>query len=139
MAAPTPARHPYAGALAALAGIGVAVMVYLQPEKLRAPAWVAYAAACALFLAGVSLLAPGAKVSRRLQAWLGVLLLACLLAPGAWIALASPAGRCQISLAGWFMTSPQWTCRAGFAAGSLFGLAIFVVMVRQAIRTGRTE
>lgn len=139
MAAPAPIRHPYAGALAALAGVAVAVLVYLQPQKLRAPAWVAYAAALAFVLAGLSLLAQGTRVSRRLQAWLGVVLLACLMAPAAWIAVASPAGRCQASWLGWFMTSPQWICRAGFAVATFFGAVIFVVMLRQAIRTGRSE
>jgi FtsH-binding integral membrane protein len=139
MPAPTSPRHPYVGALAVLAGAGVALMVSLQPHKLRAPAWVAYAAALAFVFAGVSMLAQASGASRRVLAWIGVLLVACLMAPVAWIAIAAPDGRCQVSFLGSFMPGTQWICRAGFMLGAAIGVLILVVMLRQAMRPTPSE
>src|SRR5688572_11208283 len=124
MPAALPPRHPYIGALAALAGVAVACMVYLQPDKLRAPAWVAYAAALAFFLAGMSMIAHAFDASRRLLAWIAVLLIACLVAPGLWIALAQPDGVCRMNLMGFFLPAPEWACRGFLLVCALVGVSI---------------
>lgn len=127
-------RHPVVGTLAMLAGLGIALAVHLQPDKLRAPAWVAYAAALAFFFAGVSLLAQAWGASRRLLAWTGVVLVACLLTPLLWIAVTNPQGRCRANFFGLSMPAPEWICRGGLAFFAVTGLLILVLAVRQALR-----
>ena len=132
-----PARHPAIGALFVLAGIGIGLMVHLQPQGLRAPAWVAYAAALSFSLAGLSLLLQAFDLSRRLQGWVIVLLVACLLTPLVWIAVANPDGTCEANLLGVFLPAPQWVCRTGIALMLLVGLLILALTVRHARRAPR--
>lgn len=132
-----PRKHPRIGALMVLAGAGLALMIHLHPEALRAPAWVAHAAALAFSLAGLALLAQAWNLSRRLQAWLAVVLIGCLLTPMLWIAMASPEGRCRVNILGWSAPAPEWICRSGFAFASVLGLLILALAVRQALRTRR--
>lgn len=130
----TAPRHPVVGAISALAGIGVALLVHLQPEKLRAPAWVAYAAAGAFFLAGVSMLAQAHGAPRRWLAWIALAVLACLLTPLAWIVVANPDGHCRANLLGWWIEAPAWSCRGGLAVALVVGLLMLVWAVRHALR-----
>jgi len=56
-AEPTRRQSIVVGIVAIAAGAGSALAIYLRPQALRAPAWVAYAAVATFVLAGASLLA----------------------------------------------------------------------------------
>jgi hypothetical protein len=64
-AEPTRKQAIAIGCAAIALGAGSAAAIYLHPEGLRAPAWVAYAAVSTFVLAGAALLA-GAFGARRL-------------------------------------------------------------------------
>ena len=137
----TPARDAprWLGPLMLLAGPAIGLMIHLHPERLRAPAWVAYAAALAFSLCGIALIAHRMRAPARVHAWLGVALLTCLLTPFAWIALAAEDGRCRVRMLGIDMPGGAWLCRAAFAAAAAIGLLMLVLAVRQALRTRRED
>jgi hypothetical protein len=119
------------GTVAIALGVLAAVMVHRHPEGLRAPAWVAYAAAATFPLAGAALIA-GALGAKRLVAWLGGLIVCGLLVPGLWVAL-GPGGReCSWSL-GFIIggAASELVCRTGFGLGALLCLIFLVLLVRR--------
>jgi hypothetical protein len=127
-AEPTRKQSLVAGGLAVAVGLGSSAAIVLHPESLRAPAWVAHAAASTFVVAGVALLA-GACGARRLMQWLGVLIACGLLVPTLWIAF-GPGGRnCSFSLA--FLSGPasELACRGAFGAGALLWLVFLVLLV----------
>jgi hypothetical protein len=126
--------HALAGPLSIAAAIGIASLVFLRPEQLNAPAWVAYAAAAAFFLAGVAMLALRAGASRRTTGWIVVALLACLLTPTFWIAVTDPVIGCSLDVLGWWIAGTGWACRGGFLVITAFGVLMLVLAVRQALR-----
>lgn len=132
-------RHPRIGALILAVGAGIALMIHLHPENLRAPAWVAYAAAGAFGIAGLMLLAQ-ARGWTRLQAALPPLLIACLLTPLLWIVAANPdGGRCRVDILGYSARAPEILCRAGLAVGAAIGLGILLLALRHAVRAWRAR
>jgi hypothetical protein len=134
------ARGQAPGLLAAGAGVAIALAVYLHPENLRVPAWVAYAAALAFFFAGCQLLARH-HGQRLLQAWLPAALVACLVAPPLWIAFGAGPRRCGFELATsvlrLFGVRSDLLCRVGFGIGAVLGLAILLLAIHHALRTMR--
>lgn len=126
--------HPLAAPLSMAAGMAIAVLVYIRPEKLNAPAWVAYAAAAAFFLAGVAMLARRAEASHRTTGWIVAGLLACLLTPTFWMAVTDPVRGCGLDVLGWWTVGTGWLCRAGFLVIAAVGLLVLVLAVRQALR-----
>ena len=112
-------RTQLIGAVAAVAtGLVIGVMVHVHPEGLRAPAWVAYAAASAFVLAGLCLLA-GAPGSARLQRWLGIAVTLPLLAVGSWVAFGPGERACSMSIPFLDSVAPEALCRGAFGAGSI--------------------
>jgi len=83
------------GWIAIAVGLGVALMVWLQPEHLRVPAWVVYAAAAVFVLAGLAILV---RTGSRLNTLLSALTVAGLLVPGAWVAFGPGSRECSFSL-----------------------------------------
>jgi hypothetical protein len=128
-------RGPLPGVLVAGAGVAIALAVYLRPENLRVPAWVAYTAALAFFLAGCQLLAMH-RGQRMLQACLPVALVACLVAPPLWIAFGPGPRRCGFAVASsllrLFGARSDLLCRVGFGIGALLAFAILLLAARQA-------
>lgn len=128
------------GWIAIAAGAFVAWMIHRHPEGLRAPAFVAYAAAAAFVLAGVSL-AAGERMRPFVQRWLGVVLVACLLTPAAWIAFGTGPRHCSVGVANGilqvFGAASETGCRVAFGVAAVLGVAILLLFVRQALRTGR--
>ena len=121
------------GLLVAAMGTGVMLLIYFQPQQLRAPSWVAYAAASTFVLAGMALVA-GALGARKLVAWLGVLTVAALMTPAVWIAFGPGARGCSFSLGFLSGAASEWACRGAFGLGALLGAAILFLMLRQALR-----
>jgi len=123
------------GSAVAVLGLVGALAMYLRPEGLRVPAWVAFSAMGAFVSVGGVLIA-GAFEARRLEAWLGVLTVLGLLVPGAWIALSSGPLNCSVSLPFLTTVAADWMCRGAFGLGTLLGLVILMLAVRRALRHG---
>ena len=124
------------GIVAIAAGAGTALAIYLRPQALRAPAWVAYAAVGTFVVAGASLIA-GALGAKRLARWLGVLIMCALLVPGSWIALGPGARDCSFSLGFLSGAASEFFCRVGFGLGALLCLAFLVLLLGAAFKANR--
>jgi hypothetical protein len=130
-------RGTLVGAAVAALGIGLSLAIFFRPQGLRAPAWVAYAAALAFVFAGCTL-AARARGQHRLQRWLPVAVLACLTLPGVWLAAGPGPRRCGIALAHGLVTMvgvrPDLACRLAFGAGALIAMGLVLLAARHAIR-----
>lgn len=107
-----------AAAACILAGLGVATMITLFPEGLKAPAWVAYAAAAAFVLCGFVI------ISADLRAWganraLIVALLLAMFAPPAWIAFGAGERACRLGGELFGIAATGLMCRVPFGVGAL--------------------
>ncbi len=93
----TERRQRLLGALlSTMAGSLAAAMIYLRPEGLHVPAWVAYAACAAFVFAGLTIMADEFAL-RRVHAWVVVACVASLLVPGAWVAFGPGVRKCSVS------------------------------------------
>lgn len=120
------------GWLAVIIGIGVGLAVWWQPQGLRAPAWVAYAAASSFVFAGLALLA---RSGSRWNSVLAAFTAAGLLVPATWVALGPGPRECTFSVTFFEGVAPGAVCRLAFGIGAL-GLA--VVLVALLVRAGRS-
>jgi hypothetical protein len=129
-----------AGAGIAALGAALALLAQVQPQQMRAPAWVVYTCALAFVFAGWIVVAR-ARGHAVLKAWLPVALLACLVAPVAWIAFGSGPRRCGIGvmrpMLRMFSAPPDLLCRIGFGVAAIVGLVLLLLAIRQAVRSGR--
>jgi hypothetical protein len=132
----TERRQRLLGALVStIAGLLTAAMIYLHPEELHVPAWVAYAACAAFVFAGLTITAHELALHRT-HAWLVVACVASLLVPGAWVAFGPGVRECSVSgplLSG---TSSDLMCRGAFALGAVIVATLLVWVVVQALRAG---
>ena len=130
--------HLGAGIGAMAAGGALAVAAYLQPQKLNAPAWVVFTAALAFVVAGL-LLAVRGRGYARLEAWLPVALLVCLVAPPLWIGFGSGSRRCGIAVFGNAVrllgVRADLPCRIGFGFAAVVGIGLLALAIRQAVRS----
>jgi|KBSMisStandDraft_5_1062788.scaffolds.fasta_scaffold03601_10 hypothetical protein len=129
---PSKGRRLAVGLFLIAVGAGTIALIFLQPQQLRVPAWVAYAAASTFPLAGVVLIA-GALGATRLVRWLGTLLVAGLLVPGLWTTFGPGPRDCSVYFGNIGAEASDWICRAGFGIGSIIGLAALVLLIRHAI------
>jgi hypothetical protein len=120
------------GVLLLAIGLGISLVIFLQPQQLRVPAWVAYAAASTFPLSGLALVA-GVLGASRLVIWLGILVVAGLLVPSLWVTLGPGLQKCSVSLGNIGAHASDWVCRAGFGIGSVLGLAVLVLFIRHAV------
>jgi len=121
------------GLLLIAVGLSCAAMMYVHPEALRVPAWVAYAAVSSFPLCGAALLAQ-AFGSKRLVTLLGVGVVAGLLVPFLWITFGPGPMDCSVSIIGIAGQASDWLCRAGFGLASLLGLVVLALIVRAAFQ-----
>jgi len=113
-------------------GVATVALIFLQPQQLRVPAWVAYAAASIFSFAGLALVA-GALGAEWLVSWLGILVVIALLVPSLWVTLGPGEQNCSVSLGGVRGEGSDWICRAGFGVGSLLGLVVLFLLIRQIV------
>lgn len=129
-----------AGVAIAALGSAVALLAYLQPQQMRAPAGVVYAAALAFVFAGWAVVAR-ARGHDRLKAWLPVPLLVCMVAPAVWIAFGPGYRQCGVAaMAGMlriFGTRSDLPCRLGFGVAAVVGCFLVLLAIRQAVRSSR--
>ena len=110
-------------------------LMYLEPQKLKAPAWVAYCAATAFFIAGLLLLARATSASRA-KNWLAAGLVLAIVLPGIWVAFGAGDRQCTSSLP-FLQFALEALCRSAFGIGALLGVGILVLYVRHAIANQR--
>ena len=108
-------------------------MIHLHPEGLKAPAWVAYAAAAAFVLAGVSLIA-GARGAGSLQRWLGVFICLALFSISAWIAFGPGPRACTMSIGFLERAASEMVCRGAFGIGALLVALLTGLGIHRAVR-----
>ncbi len=128
---PTPRQHIAWGLALTAVALLLAFLIYTQPQNLHAPAWVAYTAAGAFFLGGLSLIAAAARAS-GLQNWLAVALVVALAVPGIWVAFGPGERKCIVALP-FLEWSSEVICRAGFGVGALIGVGVVVLYIRHAL------
>ena len=115
--------------------VAMIAVIRHQPQYLKAPAWVAFAACSAFGIAGLCLLAQAAGATRT-QNWLAVALSAALVLPGIWVAFGPGERECTISLPFLQFVSTV-LCRGAFGVGAVLGVVILVVYARYAIARQR--
>ena len=121
------------GRLAVAAGSGVAALIWLQPQQLQAPAWVAYVAAAAFVLAGLAILA---RTGSRLNALFVALTAAALVVPGGWVAFAPGSRECSFNLPFLEGMAPGAVCRVAFGLGTLIAALLFLLLLLRGLRSG---
>ena len=121
------------GLISIVAGLVTATLIYLHPENLHAPAWVAYAACAAFVFAGLTIMAYEFGL-RRFHAWLVVACVTALLAPGAWVAFGPGARKCSVALPFFSGVGSDLLCRAAFGVGAVIVAAILVWAVMGVLR-----
>ena len=134
--------HVGAGIAAMVAGGALGIVAFLQPQKMNAPAWVVSTAALAFVVAGL-LLAVRGRGHARLEAWLPVALLACLIAPPLWIGFGSGTRRCGIAVFGDAVrllgVRGDLPCRIAFGFAAVVGIGLLALAVRQAVRSAGAD
>ena len=116
------------GLVSVLVGLAVCVLIYRHPEALRAPAWVAYAAASAFVLAGLVVLAI-ASDAPRVQSYIAAAVLLCVLVICARVAFGPGKRACTMSFSFLHANVSDAICRGAFGIGALLvtlGLALLV-------------
>jgi hypothetical protein len=126
--------HPKLVSGAALAaGVFVAAMVTLNPEGLRAPAWVAYLAAALFALAGAVSLAR--TYQRPLIAdGLVCVVLSGMLVVGLWVSLGPGPRQCLGRISGTGVVASELACRSAFGVGALLVGGMLALAVRGWLR-----
>lgn len=122
------------GIISIIAGAFTAAMIYWHPEKLHAPAWVAYTACAAFVFAGLTIAAHEFGL-RRIHSWLVVACVAALLIPGAWVAFGAGPRECAVSLPFFSTAATGAVCRTAFGFGVVLVAALLVLAVVRARRS----
>jgi len=120
-----------AASTAIVLGLLTALLVDLHPEGLRAPAWVAYVAASAFVLAGLSLAARNMELA-SLSRWLVAGVVAAMLAVTAWLAFGPGERACGMSIGFVQGVGPDSVCRGAFGLSTLFIAIVLFLIVRPA-------
>ena len=123
----------FGGVVSTLAGLLTAAVIYLHPENLHAPAWVAYAACAAFVFAGLTIMAYEFAL-HRIHVWLAVACMAALLVPGAWVAFGPGARKCSVALPSFSTVGSDLLCRGAFGIGAIVVAALLVWVVLRALR-----
>ena len=121
------------GVISTAVGLLTAVMIYLRPEALHVPAWVAYAACAAFVFAGLTIMAHEFAL-HRIHAWLVVACVGTLLVPGAWVAFGPGVRECAVSGPFFSGIGTDLVCRGAFGFGAVLVAAILVLVVWRALR-----
>ena len=129
---PSTTSSHFAGFVAILAGSATATLIYLHPEHLLVPGWVAYSACMAFVLAGWALLAQ-ASSGRQHYRWLIVALLGTLLIPPLWAAFGSSSQTCSAAIVGFEIVPSEVFCRVVWGVSAAFLLLLLFWAIRWAM------
>ena len=119
-------------------GLLLLALMAAFPERLKVPPPIGYLAASTFVLAGLLAVA-NVFCGRKVRAWLAVLLLACMVLPSAWIAVGPGPRSCSFKLGLLFGFTDGGTCRLAFGIGSVLGLVLVFIALRQALTDGQDE
>jgi hypothetical protein len=119
------------GAFMLIGAVLLAVLVHTHPEKLRAPAWVAFAGAGAFAFAGICVVALALKLDHMVR-WLVCALLAGMTVVPAWIAFGSGSRQCTVISLGARSAASEIVCRGAFGLGAVILTLMFVAALRGA-------
>lgn len=125
-----PKKRILLGLALACAGLVAAVAVHVQPERLRAPAWVAFAA-CSVFVIAGTAVALYSVLSRRAYAWFMAVLLAAMAIVPVWIAVGSGNRHCRGTAP---LLFSDFTCRFAFGIGALLMVCLTLWAVLMALK-----
>jgi hypothetical protein len=114
-------------------GVLTMVLMVFDPEELRVPFWVAFAAA-STFVTGGAALISGAFAAHKLEGGFGVLAVVGLLVPAAWIAFGPGDHVCTVTLPFLSIAGAEWLCRGAFGLGTLLVLAVLLLFGRRVAR-----
>ena len=120
-----------------LLGVLVVMLIYLHPEGLHVPAWVAYVAASAFVLAGLCILAMVIGMV-WLQRLLGVAVALSLFVVSLWVAFGPGPRECSVSLSFVQGVAADALCRGAFAIGAIL-VGLFIVLAIYRIVSKRSE
>jgi len=123
----------FGGVVSTLAGLLTAAVIYLHPDNLHAPTWVAYAASSAFVFAGLTIKAYEFEL-HRVHVWLAVACIAALLVPGAWVAFGPGARKCSVALPSFCTVGSDLLCRGVFGLGAIIVAPLLVWAVMRALR-----
>ena len=119
-------------------GLLTAAMIYLHPEQLHVPAWVAYAACAAFVFAGLTIVAYEFALHRT-HAWLAAACTAGLLIPGAWVAFGPGVRACSVAVPFFSGVGSDLLCRGVFGVGAVIVAALLVWAVLTALRQQKSS
>jgi hypothetical protein len=129
---PSSTRGHSAGVVAILAGAATATLIYLHPEHLLVPSWVAYSACMAFVFAGWALLAL-AGAGRQRYRWLVVALLGTMLVPPLWAAIGASSQTCSAAVVGIVFVPSEVFCRGVWGLSAVVLFVLFVWSIRWAM------
>jgi hypothetical protein len=122
-----------AGWLSTAAGGLLAALIYLYPEQLHAPAWVAYGASAAFVFAGLTVLAQIYGLERT-GAWLVVGCIASMFGVGAWVSFGPGDHACTMSIPLISTGGNELVCRSAFGIGTLIVGALLIYAAWKALK-----
>ena len=128
----SPTKRRLVGAAMTCLGLLVAWIVGMQPDKLRAPPWVAYVAASCFGVAGLAVFLH-ASASRKTYAWLVACLLCLMALVSAWVAFGPGERQCSATP----LLASELGCRIAFALGTFVLLGFVAAAVASARRLAR--
>lgn len=111
--------------------VSLIALIHFQPQQLRAPAVVAYAAVGSFGVAGLMLMAT-ALGRLRAVSWLAVVATAALVFPAFWLAFGKGKRECRVSIP-FVELSSEVACRLAFGVGAIVGIGILAVFVHHAV------
>lgn len=120
------------GVVAILAGLSTASLIYLHPEQLLVPAWVAYSACMAFVIAGWALLAQ-ADSGRQYYRWLVVALIGTMLVPALWATLGASSQTCSAAIVGVVFIPSEMVCRVVWGVSAAILFILFFWSIRRAM------
>jgi hypothetical protein len=121
-----------AGVVSILAGVATATLIYLHPEHLLVPGWVAYSACLAFVFAGWILLAQ-ADSGRQHFRWLVVALVGTMIVPALWAALGTSSQTCSAAIAGIVFVPSDVVCRVVWGVSAVVLFVLFIWSIRWAM------
>ena len=135
------AKDAWFGWLFVLAGIGSGAMIYLHPERLNAPAWVAFVA-CGVFVFAGLVVILQAYGNTRMSSLFAFLILVCFTTLTTWIAFGPGPRTCTSSVSGLITSSSESSglgCRIPFGIAAALCALITIAGLLHWIRGARSD
>lgn len=112
--------------------MATATLIYLHPEYLLVPSWVAYSACMAFVLAGWALIAQTCFGQQRYR-WLIVALVVTMLVPPLWAAFGASSQTCSAAIFGIVFVPSDVVCRVGWGVSAVVLIVLVIWSIRWAM------